>query len=298
MKYIVCCLLLVSQLSFAQLSKAEKKEIDSAIPKKAFVDVKSPKKMLVFTLNRKEGKPNYGHPSIEFANYALTQMGEKTGAFECVISKDSLMFTKENLAQFDVICFNNTAGVVFDSPELRQNLLDFVENGGGFVGIHAAAATFCQWPEYGQFPEFGKMLGAYENGGHPWKPHEWIILKVEEDDHPLTSMFAKTFPVSDEVFQFREHYTRDKLRILLTIDPTQTNMSKERYILPERRADLDLAVSWIRKYGQGRVFYSALGHNTHIFSNPQILQHYLAGIQYAAGDLKADATPSNKIQSK
>jgi type 1 glutamine amidotransferase len=50
-------------------------------------------------------------------------------------------------------------------------------------------------------------------------------------------------------------------------------------------------VSWIREEGSGRVFYSSLGHRFEIFTDAAILHHWLAGIQYALGDLDADATP-------
>lgn len=50
-------------------------------------------------------------------------------------------------------------------------------------------------------------------------------------------------------------------------------------------------MSWIRSYEKGRVFYSALGHGPAIFWNAVLLEHFLAGIQYALGDLKADDTP-------
>jgi type 1 glutamine amidotransferase len=53
-------------------------------------------------------------------------------------------------------------------------------------------------------------------------------------------------------------------------------------------------MSWIRRYEKGRVFYSAIGHGAPIFWNAALLQHFLAGIQYALGDLKADDSPSGK----
>ncbi|MEA3365531.1 MAG: HEAT repeat domain-containing protein, partial [Candidatus Hydrogenedentes bacterium] len=62
-----------------------------------------------------------------------------------------------------------------------------------------------------------------------------------------------------------------------------------------RRDDDDFAVSWVRTYGEGRVFYCSLGHRHEIFWNPAILQHYLDGIQFALGDLAADTTPSAQL---
>ncbi|MBN2411714.1 ThuA domain-containing protein [candidate division KSB1 bacterium] len=278
------------------ISPEEQQKIDSAVPVKASVKPKQKRKLLVVTLNVRDGKVTKGHNSIPYANYAIKLMGDKTGAYETFFSNDTMIFKPENLNQFDAVCFNNTVGVLFGDPALRQSLLDYVYSGKGFIGIHAAGATFVQWPVYDQWPEFGEMLGGYENGGHPWKPHETITLRVDEPDHPINAAFnGQGFDVSDEVFQFQEPYSRDKLRILLTIDTDKTDMSEQRYILPERRKDKDLAISWIRNYGRGRVFYSSLGHNPHVNWDPKILRHYLDGFQFALGDLQAPAAPSNKL---
>lgn len=291
-----CAVLLFSHISSADISPVSREKIENAVPQHASAIPDQPRKILVTSLHVRNGEVGMGHASIPYGQYALKQMGERTGAFEAVFSNDTLMFKKEQLQQFDAICFLNTAGVLFTDPELRMNLLDFVSQGGGFIGIHAAGATFVQWPEYWQFPAFGHMLGAYEDGGHPWGPEETIYLQVEEPDHPLTQMFDETvFPIQDEVFQFRAPYSRDNLRILLSIDTDKTDMNPDRRFLPERYSDKDFAMSWIREYGKGRVFYTSLGHNSHIYWNAPVLEHMLSGIQYALGDVQADATPSNQI---
>jgi hypothetical protein len=82
---------------------------------------------------------------------------------------------------------------------------------------------------------------------------------------------------------------RDRLHVLLRIDPEKTGPARR--ILPVRKQDMDFPMSWIRRQGAGRVFYTGLGHGAEVFSNPQILQHLLAGIQYALGDLSADDSP-------
>ncbi|KPL17043.1 MAG: hypothetical protein AMS26_02480 [Bacteroides sp. SM23_62] len=270
--------------------------INNAVPGAAVVAPEKTRKLLVFNMDIWDGQIRAGHPSVPYANYMLQLMGRQTGAYETYFSNDTMVFKSAWLNQFDAICFNNTVGVLFDDPELRNNLLEYVYSGKGFFGIHAAGATFCQWPVYDQFPEYGEMLGGYENGGHPWKPHEWITLKLDESSHPVNRAFeGKGFEVSDEVFQFTEPYTRDRLRILLSIDTDKTDMGEDRYILPERRADKDLAISWIRNYGRGRVFYTSLGHNAHINWNEKVLVHCLDGIQFVLGDLDAPATPSNQL---
>jgi hypothetical protein len=66
--------------------------------------------------------------------------------------------------------------------------------------------------------------------------------------------------------------------------------AKEKY----KRTDGDYALSWIRREGKGRVFVEVLGHSEHIYANTPMMEHVLAGIQYALGDLKADDSPSVK----
>lgn len=289
--------MLICTAARADLSPGERQKIEAAIPKKASAAPKRSRRLLVVTLNVRDGKVIKGHASIPYGDHALTLMGKTTGAYETVISNDIEMFRAANIKQFDAICFNNTVGVLFEDPELRQSLLDFVANGGGFVGIHAAAATFVQYPVYDQWPAFGQMLGAYEDGGHPWGPKETITIKVEDSSHPVNAAFGgKSFEIQDEVFQFRHGYSRDKLRILLAIDADKTDMGPKRRILPERRKDKDLAMSWVRGYGKGRVFYTSFGHNKEIFWNPPLLKHILDGIQFALGDLEASTTPSNQLK--
>jgi len=81
----------------------------------------------------------------------------------------------------------------------------------------------------------------------------------------------------------------------LSFDVEKTDMNQGRECKNCFRADNDYAISWIRSYDKGRVFYCSLGHNPDAFWTPVILQHFLAGFQFALGDLEADTTPSAKL---
>jgi type 1 glutamine amidotransferase len=279
-----------------------RQKVDAAIPAKAPAKPKQPRRMLVFTLNVRDGKPYPGnHPkTVPVANYALEQMGKRTGAYEAVFSNDLNLWRWENLTKFDAICFNNAEGVPTEDPELRRSLLDFVRSGRGFVGFHGGGgASFVQYPRYDQFPEFGEMFGAYEDGGHPWREKDLVTIKVEDPSHPVVAAFGgKSFQIRDQIFQFRHGYSRERLRILLSVDTDKTDMDPKRRFLPERAADKDFGIAWVKRYGRGRVFYNALGHTPEVFQDPKLLQHFLAGIQYALGDLKADDTPSAKVKKR
>ncbi len=124
-------------------------------------------------------------------------------------------------------------------------------------------------------------------------------MKVDDPRNPINAVFAgRGFAIRDEVYQLRHGYSREKLHILLSVDMQKTDLDPKRRLLPERAIDKDFAISWVRMYGQGRVFYSGLGHNPDIFWNAPLLEHFLAGIQFALGDLKADAQPSVKGRAR
>jgi hypothetical protein len=291
-------LLLVGALSATLLpgrdpTPEQKQKIDAAIPKKAPAKPRKPRRMLVSSLTMRDGKPILGHSgtAIAPAGYAVEQMGKRTGAYEAVLSNDVEMFRPEKIKQFDAICFANTVGVLFEDAELKQSLLGFISGGKGFVGIHDAIATFVQYPKYDQWPAFGQMLGGTENGGHPWNG-EKLVIRIDDPKNPVNAAFrGQSFEVVEQAFQLQEPSFRDRLRVLLSIDVDQTGLSPKRRILPQRKEDKDFPVSWIRAHGKGRVFYSTVGHFDYIYWNAPLLEHFLAGIQYALGDLKADDTP-------
>lgn len=291
---VVCLLTLLSWSPFhaQELQSDQTQRVDAAVPRRAQAMPRKPRRLLVMNLSMRDGKPVRGTSAatIPIANYAIEQMGKATGAFEAVFSNDVEMFRASALAEFDAICFNNTLGVLFEDAELKKSLLGFIEGGKGFVGIHDAIATFVQWPVYGQWPEFSRMLGGTENGGHPWNG-EMMTMRVEDPDNPINAAFgSRDFEIADQAFQLQEPVLRDHLHVLLSIDPEKSTKTG-RKVLPVRAEDMDFPMSWIRRQGQGRVFYLGLGHSALVYWNPALLQHLLAGIQYALGDLDADDTP-------
>lgn len=206
------------------------------------------------------------------------------------------MFLPENLKQFDAVVMNNThephPWLPADFPQLspqqqaaakkqeevlKRSFLDFVAAGKGLVGIHGATCSV-RWPQYMEL-----IGGTY--GGHIT---ESVWVKPEDAKHPLcVPLKGQAFEVHDEIYVFKAPYSREKVRVLLSLDLSKTKD-------PGKRADKDYAVSWVRPYGKGRVFYCSLGHVASAYGNPHVLRHYLAGIQFAVGDLEADCRPVKK----
>ncbi|MCP4190392.1 MAG: DUF1080 domain-containing protein [Planctomycetaceae bacterium] len=278
-------------------------KIADGLPAKAAANPKQPRNILIFTKTL-----GFRHGSIPTGVKAFQMMGTKTRAYTAVHSEDPAMFDADNLKQFDAVIMLNTTGDCLADrkgnltdeekstlEQRKENLKSFIESGKGLVGTHSASDTFYSWKEYGD------MIGGWFTS-HPW--HTDVPLKVDSPNHPLTSMFdpENGFEIKDEIYQFGpraqnasyngyQPYSRDALRVLLSLDNSKFDVSRG------ARSDNDYAISWIRDFGKGRVFYTVLGHNNHIFWNPTVLQHYLAGIQFALGDLDADTTPSGSLDN-
>jgi len=259
-----------------ELKPDELKKIEDALPAAAAAKPAKPRRILVFW--RCEG---FFHGSgIAGANKAIELMGAKTGAYTTDFSADYSVFDAANLAAYDAVVFNNTTRLTFPDDAKKQALLEFVRGGKGIVGIHAATDSFYDWPEA------AAMIGGLFSG-HPWGGGGTWAVKIDEPDHVLTKAFGgKGFKLQDEIYQFKDPYTRADRRVLLSLDLSDPATGGK-----GGRADKDYAVSWIKTVGQGRAFYCSLGHASNVFQVPDILKYYLDGIQYALGDLAADATP-------
>jgi hypothetical protein len=268
----------------------QRERIDRAIPLEAPVVPRKPRRLLIFDLNVGYG----GHGSIPTANQAFTLMGQRTGAFETVISREPGMFEPASLRRFDAVFLNNTVGNLFTDPALRGSLLEFVYGGGGLMGVHGTSVAFTRWPgAHEDWPEFGIMLGA--RGANHRDSDEHVFIKLDDPDHPVNEPFGgEDFDYRDEFFRVHGPYSRDRVRVLFSIDTDKTTFRGQ----PRGncyREDDDYALAWVRQYGRGRVFYCTIAHNPYVFSDPTMLRFYLAATQFALGDLPAPTTPSARL---
>lgn len=266
---------------FAPLTDAQIASIRNALPPRADRPPARPRRVLIFY--RTEG---YVHASIPFANVALTQLGARTGAYRADTSEDLEAFSPERLAAYDAVVFNNSTHLVLSPPQ-QAALLAFVRGGKGVVGIHAASDSFYSWPQ-GQ-----ALLGGLFNS-HPWTADDTVAVQLDDPRSPLTGAFSgHGFWVKDEIYQIDGPYSRKRVHVLLSLDMSRPQNARNQHQLV--RADDDFPIAWVRSEGRGRVFYTSLGHNPQIYRTPEILHHYLSGIQFALGDLPADATPSARV---
>lgn len=204
------------------------------------------------------------------------ELSKKTGMFDVVCSQDSRSeISAENLKNFDAVFFYTTGSLPLSGTQ-KSDLLDFIKSGKGFAGSHCATDTFYDWKEYGE------MIGGYFDG-HPW--HQKIRIIVEDQKHPATRHLGETFEITDEIYQFRTPYTRENLRILMRMDMKSV---KEQ----GKRKDGDNALAWVRSYGKGRVFYTALGHRDEVWADPRFQDHVLGGLRFVFFLEDGETTPS------
>ena len=230
----------------------------------------------------------YQHWVTPHTSAVVKVLAEKSGAFEVVETEDAQDFVAENLGGFDAVLLNNTCptaekrelftdfcGNETQAVALKESVLDFVKEGGGFVAIHGGGLA------YMFSPEWEAMQGASFDH-HP--PQQEVRLDPGEPDHPLLRAFeGEPFVHWDEPYLFVNRYTDGKVRTLLEMDASGMIWSEGRPVPPG-----PFPAAWIKPYGEGRVFFSSPSHNAQSFEDPRLLRFMLDGIQYALGDLVCD----------
>ena len=278
---VAVVLLIVSSFALAQkggVSPEQEAKLGEAVAGIACVKPAAPRKILV--VYRCDG---FKHRSIPVCNKLLELLGPASGAFEATFSDQMSSFDAKTLEAYDAILFNNTTRLKFETEAQKSALINFVRAGKGVIGIHAASDNFYD------FPEAAEMMGGMFDG-HPWTAGGSWGVKLDEPDHPLNASFGgKGFEIKDEIYQIKGSYSRTTHRVLLSLNMEHPATADRK---GQKRADKDNAIAWIKRFGKGRVFYCSLGHNNEVYWNRAVVAHYLAGIQYALGDLKVDDKPS------
>jgi uncharacterized protein len=245
-----------------------------------------PRKKKVLAIGAVAG---FQHDSVSNGLATIYELGKESGLWDTYIRTDVQLLTKKkipagnakNLDYFDAVYFYTT-GELAMTDDQKADLLSFVhDDGKGFIGGHSAIDTFYKWPEYGE------MVGAYFDN-HPWGQFLAPIV-VEDRDHPITRHFPAKFQIKDEIYQPSKEFSRDKLRVLMRLDPAPGAVDWTHAGV--KRTDHDVAVAWVKEYGKGRVFYTTFGHREEVYERPDIRKMYLEAVKWALGITKGDATP-------
>lgn len=241
-------------------------------------------------ISYKSGQPSY-------AEKILTELGAKNG-WEFTFSKDGSKFSTDYLKQFDALFFYTTGDLTSEgtdknppmTPEGKKALIDYVNNGGGFIGTHSASDTFHTANEDKKGPDRYVNHGAQADdyvkllGGEFIKHGKQQVAKMRcvDPKFPGLEKYADGFAFQEEWYSLKD-FSSD-IHVLL-VQETE-GMPDNEYQRPPYPA------TWVRTAGKGRVFYTSMGHREDVWTN-QIFQDVLTGgIKWALGDLKAETTPN------
>ena len=189
--------------------------------------------------------------------------------YEVELVHDAAWFEGPGLDKSDAVFFYTTGDPPL-SEAGREALRVYVQEGGGFVGSHCATDTFMEWDW------FGMMIGGYFDG-HPWNANSRVTIQVEDTSHVSTRHLGEHWVITDEIYQFRDPYSRKKKHVLLSLDTERTDMS----VPGQKRTDGDYAVAWTKRQGQGKVFYTSLGHREDVWTNEDFRKHLVEGFLWA-----------------
>jgi hypothetical protein len=209
----------------------------------------------------------YRHEVIPTSQAILKEIGARA-RFEVMASEDVSVFTPENLSRFGAVMFFTTGELPMSDAQ-KSALTGFVRSGGGFLGVHSATDTFYQWGEY------LKLIGGYFNE-HPW--HQSVRIEVADRASALVGFLGPSFTITDEIYQIADFDDRGS-HVLLRLDPTSVDLKADG--VHPRPYGWPLA--WTRSYGEGRVFYTALGHEEAVWRDSRYQQMLRNAVLWTMG---------------
>ncbi len=268
-------------------------KIEYLAPEETSFDWDKKGRVLVFSL-----ATGFKHWVIPHTDEMVRVLGEKSGAFEVDRSVDIRMFELESLKSYDAIVLNNTcserqyrnlfwdqlkrisngdsAAMMSKAVELENNLIQYVEEGGGLMVLHGAITLL------NQSEEFSELVGASFDY-HP--PQQEIQVRLSDPNHPLVQAFPiEGFTHVDEPYFYNGAYENADFKSLLHFENASIESQRVGQILSEGIT----SAAWIREQGNGRVMYCAPSHNAQSYDNPDLLRFYLDALQWVSGQVTFD----------
>ncbi|TSD67267.1 PKD domain-containing protein [Inquilinus sp. KBS0705] len=216
-------------------------------------------RVLVFTKTS-----GYHHASIAAGSAAIIKLGAENN-FLVDTTSDASKITESNLSKYSAVVFLQTTGYMLDNYQ-QADLERYMQAGGNFVGVHAAADAEYDWKWY------GRLVGAYFLS-HP--AIQEAKFNVVDKNHPSTRSLPDTWIRTDELYNYKE-ISKD-IHVLIKIDESSYKGGANGANHP---------MAWYHNFENGRSFYTEMGHTDESYSDPAYLKHLLGGIQYAIGDNK------------
>ena len=240
-------------ISFTGSSQPQMQEENIEVKKEEMAQI------LVFTKTM-----GYRHKSIEKGVETLKILG-KENSFSITQTEDSLQFNDTNLKKYDLVLFLSTTMDVLGADQ-EQAFKNYINNGGNYMGIHAASDTEYDWPWY------GKLVGAYFTS-HPNDPNvREAKMNVVNRQHLSTSHLNDTWERNDEWYNYKN--INPDMEVLIYLDETSYEGGTNGDNHP---------IAWYHEFDGGRVFYTGGGHTEESYDEPDFQKHLVGGINYCLG---------------
>jgi uncharacterized protein len=225
--------------------------------------------------------------AIPAANALYAKMAKDAG-WGIYQTENGATFSRANLARFDAVIFNNVSGDVF-TPDQRAAFKSFVENGGGFVGIHGAGGDMkYDWDWYRD-----ALIGA-QFIGHPMSPQfQKGTIRIEDKAHPATAKLADPWSRIEEWYSFGNSVRGRGYNVLLTLD--ESSYSPKGMWSSDLKMGKDHPIAWSHCQGKGRALYSALGHQATAYAEPAYIAMLEGATKWA---LKLEGTGCEVTEAK
>lgn len=217
-------------------------------------------RVLVFSKTK-----GYRHESIEAGKEAISKLGLKNN-FEVDTTENADAFTEENLKKYKAVVYLSTTGDVLNANQ-QIDFQRFIQAGGGFMGIHAAADCEYEWLWY------GKLVGAFFKS-HP-QTQEAIVRKAKPN--ALTEGLPTEWKRTDEWYNYKT--ISPDINVLYWLDETSYKGGENGEKHP---------IAWYHEFDGGRAFYAGMGHVKESFTDSLYITHIEKGILYAIGNQKLD----------
>ncbi|MDZ4779765.1 MAG: ThuA domain-containing protein [Planctomycetia bacterium] len=210
----------------------------------------------------------FRHDSIDEGIAAIQALSVEH-EFNVTTSEDAAIFNDVDLAPFEAVVFLSTTGDVLNATQ-QAAFERYVQAGGGYIGVHAAADTEYGWAWYGE------LVGAYFQSHPPGTTS--ATVRVLDSVHPSTVELPAEWVRTDEWYNYSSN-PRGDVHVLMTLDESS---------YAGGTMGADHPISWCHEHDGGRSWYTGLGHTSASYSEPNYRQHLLGGIEWAAGAVEGD----------
>ena len=213
-------------------------------------------------------------PGVNAAHAAFVAMAARKG-WALVSTDKAGAMTPGSLKRFDAVIWNNVSGDVLTLSQ-RRAFRDYVERGGGFVGVHGSAGDpIYFWDWYAD-----TLIGA-RFAGHPTvKQFQDARIAVDDATHPVAQGLPAEWTMKDEWYSFHSNPRAAGAHVIATLDEKTYDPAG----WPGQNLHMgDHPIAWTNCIGRGRMFYSAIGHLPGSYAEPHVVALMEQGVAYAAG---------------